>query len=64
MNAVLNPPPYDEMDEPVVRLCKALNALPGIRTIGSCGGHHEIYLGDPRRAAPERLRTLLRQPVE
>jgi hypothetical protein len=28
------------------------------------GHHHEIYLGDPRRCAPERLRTLLRQPVE
>lgn len=27
------------------------------------GLHHEIYLGDPHRAAPERLRTLLRQPV-
>lgn len=24
--------------------------------------HHEIYLGDPRRAAPERLRTVIRQP--
>ncbi|MDH2416668.1 GyrI-like domain-containing protein [Nocardioides sp. CER19] len=28
------------------------------------GRHHEIYLGDPRRVAPERLRTILRQPVE
>jgi hypothetical protein len=27
------------------------------------GRHHEIYLGDPRRAAPEKLRTILRQPV-
>ncbi|MCB7135073.1 GyrI-like domain-containing protein [Cellulosimicrobium marinum] len=27
------------------------------------GPHHEIYLGDPRRTAPERLRTVLRQPV-
>lgn len=27
------------------------------------GLHHEIYLGDPRRTAPERLRTILRQPV-
>jgi hypothetical protein len=27
------------------------------------GKHHEIYLGDPRRAAPERLRTIIRQPV-
>lgn len=28
------------------------------------GRHHELYLGDPARSAPERLRTLLRQPVE
>ncbi len=27
------------------------------------GPHHEIYLSDPRRAAPEKLRTILRQPV-
>jgi hypothetical protein len=25
--------------------------------------HHEIYLSDPRRSAPERLKTVLRQPV-
>jgi hypothetical protein len=28
------------------------------------GKHHEIYLGDPRRSAPEKLKTILRQPVE
>jgi hypothetical protein len=27
------------------------------------GLHHEIYLGDPRKSAPEKLRTILRQPV-
>jgi hypothetical protein len=27
------------------------------------GRHHEIYLGDPRRAQPEKLRTILRHPV-
>lgn len=27
------------------------------------GQHHEIYLGDPRRTAPEKLKTILRQPV-
>jgi hypothetical protein len=27
------------------------------------GRHHELYLGDPRRSAPERLRTILRSPV-
>lgn len=28
------------------------------------GKHHEIYLGDPRKAAPEKLRTVIRQPVK
>ena len=27
------------------------------------GHHHEIYLGDPRKSAPEKLKTVLRQPV-
>lgn len=27
------------------------------------GKHHEIYLSDPRRAAPEKLKTIVRQPV-
>ena len=27
------------------------------------GRHHEIYLSDPRRTAPSRLRTVLRQPI-
>ncbi len=27
------------------------------------GRHHEIYLGDPRKAAPEKLKTVLRHPV-
>jgi hypothetical protein len=28
------------------------------------GKHHEIYLSDPRRTAPDKLKTILRQPVE
>ncbi|MCL4506397.1 MAG: GyrI-like domain-containing protein [Chloroflexi bacterium] len=27
------------------------------------GKHHEIYLSDPRRTAPSRLKTILRQPI-
>jgi len=27
------------------------------------GLHHEIYLGDPNRSAPDQLKTILRQPV-
>ena len=28
------------------------------------GKHHEIYLSDPRRARPEKMKTVLRHPVE
>ena len=28
------------------------------------GRHHEIYLSDPRRAKPEKLKTILRHPVK
>jgi len=27
------------------------------------GKHHEIYLSDPRKSAPDKLKTILRQPV-
>jgi hypothetical protein len=30
---------------------------------GHAQKHHEIYLGDPRRSAPEKLRTIIRQAV-
>ena len=28
------------------------------------GKHHEIYLSDPRRSAPERMKTVIRQPIK
>ena len=28
------------------------------------GKHHEIYLSDPRRAAPEKMKTIIRQPFK
>ncbi len=38
-----------------------IEALHAGRTL--IGRHHEIYLNDARRTPPERLRTILRQPV-
>src|SRR6266511_2916078 len=32
--------------------------------VGSGGKHHEIYRGDPRKADPAKLKTVLRHPVE
>jgi hypothetical protein len=28
------------------------------------GAHHEVYLSDPRRVEPARLKTILREPVK
>lgn len=32
--------------------------------VGLGGKHHEIYLGDPRKADPAKLKTVLRHPIE
>jgi hypothetical protein len=32
--------------------------------LGGSRRHHEIYLSDPRKAAPEKLRTVIRHPVK
>jgi hypothetical protein len=43
----------------------AFAAENGLRDlVGRGDKHHEIYLGDPRKAAPSRLKTVLRHPVE
>lgn len=52
--------PYD--DEGPVLAAMHDDVIPS-RGLRMTGRHHEIYLSDPRRAAPERLRTILRQPV-
>ena len=51
--------PYSKEGETISQMI-ALAAENGL----SCHGlHHEIYLSDPRRVPPERLRTILRLPV-
>jgi hypothetical protein len=46
----------------VMRLFAAEN---GYRDrVGPNGKHHEIYMSDPRKSAPEKLKTVLRHPVE
>ncbi len=56
---VLHVGPYPAEGPTIARL-HAFVAEQGLHLAGK---HHEIYLGDPRRAAPERLRTIIRQPV-
>lgn len=57
---VLHVGPYGD-ERPTIERMFAAIAAAGLRPRGR---HHEIYLGNPQRSAPEKLRTLLRQPVE
>ncbi len=53
--------PYDAEPDSFARM-EAWCAEQGWRRTGK--GHREIYLSDPRRAAPEKLKTILRFHVE
>jgi hypothetical protein len=57
---VLHVGPYADEAPTIERL----HAFASAQGYALRGRHHEIYLGDPRRAAPERLKTIIRQPVE
>ncbi len=51
--------PYAE-EGPAIQRLHAFIAAQGYALAGK---HHEIYLSDPRRTAPEKLKTVIRQPV-
>jgi hypothetical protein len=51
--------PYDQAG----RTVEVMQAFAGKQGFGIHGRHHEIYLSDPSRVAPEKLKTILRCPV-
>jgi hypothetical protein len=51
--------PYDRECETIA----VMRAFAEKQQLGFAGKHHEIYLSDPRRVPPERLKTIVRQPV-
>jgi hypothetical protein len=55
---VLHIGPYAAEQPTIARLHAFIEQHGGRLT----GKHHEIYLSDPRHTAPERLRTIVRQP--
>lgn len=55
--------PYALEPATVERMHAYMEASGLICDLSDVRKHHEIYLGDPRRTAPEKLRTVLRHPV-
>jgi hypothetical protein len=56
---ILHVGPYAQMGPSI----KALRNFAQAKGLSVVGRHHEIYLSDPGKTAPEKLKTILRLPV-
>ena len=56
--------PYDDEPATVAAMEEYAGALGYVLDFGQGRFHHEIYLSDARRCKPERLKTVIRQPVK
>ena len=54
--------PYSDEGPTILRIHEFIKER-GYTFEGLTQKHHEIYLSDPRRTAPEKLKTIIRQPV-
>ncbi|MBC2582268.1 hypothetical protein HGI79_18705 [Clostridium sp. DJ247] len=51
--------PYSEEKPTIERLHNYIEE----NNYSKVGKHHEIYISDPRKASPEKLKTIIRQPI-
>lgn len=54
---------YDDEPAAIDKLEKYILESGYVNDITRVRRHHEIYLGDPRKTAPKRLRTVIRHPI-
>lgn len=55
---------YDSEPGSILQLKKYISENGYTEDISNIRMHHEIYLSDPRRCAPEKLKTVIRHPVK
>lgn len=56
--------PYDDEPKSVAMMDEFVKAEGYQSDIGDSRLHHEIYLSDPRKCAPDKLRTVIRHPIK
>lgn len=56
--------PFDDEDATVAAMDTFLQENGYVNDIGNGRLHHEIYLSDARKVAPEKYRTILRHPIK
>ena len=57
---ILHIGPYSTEPESIAKMEKLMKE----KNLVKNGLHHEIYLSDPRKVLPEKMKTILRQPVK
>lgn len=55
--------PYDDEPATLERMNAFITENGLVLDLSDTRRHHEIYLSDPRKTIPEKMRTVLRQPV-
>ncbi|MDO4888797.1 MAG: GyrI-like domain-containing protein [Actinomycetaceae bacterium] len=55
--------PYDDEPATIALMHEFMGEQGYVLDIGDDRHHHEIYLSDARRTAPEKLRTVVRHPI-
>lgn len=55
---------YDDEPATVALMEKYLEENGYVTDISKTRYHHEIYLSDARKVAPERRKTVIRQPIK
>ncbi len=60
---ILHIGPYDDEPTTIETLDRFINEQGYENDISDSRRHHEIYLGDPRKTAPEKLKTVIRHPI-
>lgn len=56
--------PYDAKPETVARMHEFIDQQGYSLDITDERHHHEIYLSDARKVAPEKLKTVIRHPIK
>lgn len=56
--------PYDNEPVTVDAMHEYTTELDYVPDFSDTRLHHEIYLSDPRKCAPEKLKTVVRHPIK
>jgi hypothetical protein len=55
---------FDDEEQTVTKMDEFIAANELVKDLSNTRNHHEIYLSDMRKVAPEKLKTVLRLPVK